>query len=135
MPAVRKSWTLTPQDTQAANYLASQLRLSPVVAQLLVNRQVTTAEAARQFLDCPMAGLLPPKLLPGVPAAAAAILEAVQAGRRGGFACAQAGQLGDHAWLVRFEVDPHVAHAHSGCGAAAPGPVAGLKNPVALFFV
>ncbi len=82
MPAVRKSWTLTPQDTQAANYLASQLRLSPVVAQLLVNRQVTTAEAARQFLECPMAGLLPPKLLPGVPAAAAAILEAVQAGRR-----------------------------------------------------
>ena len=82
MPAVRKRWTLTPQDTQAANYLASQLRLSPVVAQLLVNRRVTTAEAARQFLDCPMTGLLPPHLLPGVPAAAAAILAAVQAGRR-----------------------------------------------------
>ena len=82
MPAVRKCWTLTPQDTQAANHLASQLRLSPVVAQLLVNRQVTTPDAARLFLDCPMAGLLPPKLLPGVPAAARAILEAVQAGRR-----------------------------------------------------
>jgi len=82
MPAVRKRWTLTPQDTQAANYLASQLRLSPVVAQLLVNRQVTTVAAATQFLACPMGGLLPPQLLPGVTGAAEAIVAAVQAGRR-----------------------------------------------------
>lgn len=82
MPAVRKRWTLTPQDSQAASYLAAQLRLSPVVAQLLVNRDVTTAAAAREFLDCPMSGLLPPRLLPGVEGAAAALLDAVRAGRR-----------------------------------------------------
>jgi single-stranded-DNA-specific exonuclease len=82
MPAARKLWSLSPQDSEGANHLAAQMRLSPVVAQLLVNRKVTTAADAKLFLDCPMAGLLPPHLLPGVEGGATAILEAVRAGKR-----------------------------------------------------
>ena len=55
--------------------------MTPVVAQLLLNRGLASAPDARRFLDAPLAGLHAPELLPGVTEAADNIYEAVQRGR------------------------------------------------------
>jgi hypothetical protein len=78
----RKTWRLLPHDTGAVERLAGPLRLSPLVAQLLLNRGVGAPDQARRFLDAPLNGLYPPDLLPGVTAAADRILEAIRQGRR-----------------------------------------------------
>jgi single-stranded-DNA-specific exonuclease len=79
---VVKTWRLLAHDRDAVERLAAQLSLSPVVAQLLLNRGVSAADDARRFLDIPFNGLYPPELLPGISDAADRILAAVQAGRR-----------------------------------------------------
>jgi single-stranded-DNA-specific exonuclease len=71
-----------PHDQQAVHHLASKLRLSPVVAQLLLNRGLTAPEQARRFLDAPLSGLHPPELLPGISEASRRILNAVEQGRK-----------------------------------------------------
>jgi single-stranded-DNA-specific exonuclease len=84
MPLARteKLWHLLPSDTDATNRLASAARVSPVVAQLLLNRGVSDPVAARRFLECPLAGLHPPAALPGVPDAAERIARAIVEKRR-----------------------------------------------------
>jgi single-stranded-DNA-specific exonuclease len=79
---VTKTWRLLPHDRATVERLAALLGVSPVVAQLLLNRGVTGAEAGRRFLDSPLNGLHPPELLPGASAAAARLLDAVKAGRK-----------------------------------------------------
>jgi single-stranded-DNA-specific exonuclease len=76
--AVTKSWHLLPHDRDAVERLASSLRLSPIVAQLLLNRGVHGTDDARRFLDVPLNGLHPPNLLPGVDQAADRIFAAVK---------------------------------------------------------
>ena len=82
MPAVIKSWNLLAHDSQAVADLARSLRISPVVAQLLVNRRITDHAAARLFLDSPMTALHAPQLLPGIDAAADFVARAVADGRK-----------------------------------------------------
>ncbi len=77
MPPVRRTWQLRPHDDQAVQHLARRADVSPVLAQLLLNRGVNQAAEATRFLDAPMSGLHPPHLLPGVPAAAERIARAV----------------------------------------------------------
>lgn len=77
MARAEKVWHLLPSDPDATSRLAASLRVSPVVAQLLLNREVTDPAAARRFLDCPLAGLHPPLSLPGVAEAAERIARAV----------------------------------------------------------
>jgi single-stranded-DNA-specific exonuclease len=79
---VAKTWRLLPHDPAAVERLASALRTSPVVAQLLLNRGVTAPEAAHRFLEAPLSGLHEPEMLPGVEEAAGRIWAAVEAGRR-----------------------------------------------------
>jgi single-stranded-DNA-specific exonuclease len=80
--AVTKTWHLLPHDPDAVERLAASLRAPHVVAQLLLNRGVDSAERARRFLDAPLTGLHPPELLSGVPEAADRIFAAVKAGRK-----------------------------------------------------
>lgn len=80
MPAA-KLWHLLPHDPDAIRTLAGELRVSPVVAQLLLNRGFADPERARRFLDTPLSGLYAPSLLPGVSDAADRLLAAVRAGR------------------------------------------------------
>ena len=61
----------------ATNRLAAAARVSPVVAQLLLNREISDPAAARRFLDCPLNGLHSPQILPGVPEAAERIAKAI----------------------------------------------------------
>jgi single-stranded-DNA-specific exonuclease len=82
LPPVAKTWHLLPHDADAVGSLASALRVSPIVAQLLLNRNVSVPDEARRFLDAPLAGLHPPELLPGVADAAQRLYEAARAGRR-----------------------------------------------------
>jgi single-stranded-DNA-specific exonuclease len=78
---VEKSWHLLPHDGAAIERLAAALAVSPVVAQLLLNRQVDTPELARRFLNAPLTGLYEPELLPGVTEAADRLYAAVRDGR------------------------------------------------------
>jgi single-stranded-DNA-specific exonuclease len=82
MARAEKQWHLRPIDPSATNRLAAAARISPVVAQLLLARDVRDATSARRFLECPLAGLHPPRALPGVADAAERIARAVSAKRR-----------------------------------------------------
>jgi single-stranded-DNA-specific exonuclease len=77
-----KSWRLLPHDRDSVERLSRSLRLSPLVAQLLLNRGVSSPDDAKRFLEAPLNGLHAPDLLPGVPAAVDRILAAINDGRR-----------------------------------------------------
>ncbi|MBP3960805.1 single-stranded-DNA-specific exonuclease RecJ [Gemmata sp. G18] len=82
MARAEKQWHLLPSDPTATNRLAGTARVSSVVAQLLINRGVRDAAAARRFLETPLGGLLPPMALPGVRDAADRIARAITDKRR-----------------------------------------------------
>ncbi|BAM05310.1 single-stranded-DNA-specific exonuclease RecJ [Phycisphaera mikurensis] len=72
--------TLTA-DPARLRAIASALRVSPLVARLLVQRGHADPDAAAAFLDPRLSELPEPDALPGVPAAAARLAAAVAAGR------------------------------------------------------
>ncbi len=78
----KRLWRLMPHKRDAADQLARPLRLSPLVAQLLLNRGMSATDDARRFLDAPLSGLHSPDLLPGVSEAADRLLAAIAANRR-----------------------------------------------------
>ena len=82
MSRVEKVWHLLPSNPDATNRLAAAAHVSPVVAQLLLNRGVADAVAARRFLDAPLSGLHQPDTLPHVPAAADRIFRAIRENRK-----------------------------------------------------
>ncbi|MCS6977277.1 MAG: single-stranded-DNA-specific exonuclease RecJ [Gemmatales bacterium] len=77
-----KEWILHDADPDRAALLSRSLRISPVLAQLLLNRGVTDSEQARNFLKAPLSGLHDPSHLPGIEEAAARLRRAVAEGRR-----------------------------------------------------
>lgn len=77
-----KVWRLLPHDRDAVQRLASSLSVSPLVAQLLLNRGVSAGDQARRFLDAPLSSLHPPESLPGLSDAADRIWAAVGARRK-----------------------------------------------------
>ena len=82
MSRAEKLWHLCPSDPDATNRLAAAARISPVVAQLLLNRDVKDPGAAKRFLDAQLTGLHPPLALPGVEAAGERIVRALKEKRR-----------------------------------------------------
>jgi single-stranded-DNA-specific exonuclease len=82
LPPIAKTWHLLPSNREAAAQLARGASISPVVAQLLINRGITDATGARAFLDAPLASLHPPGQLPGIGPAADRIVRAVAEHRR-----------------------------------------------------
>jgi single-stranded-DNA-specific exonuclease len=82
MSRAEKLWHLRPANPDATNRLAAAARISPVVAQLLLNRGVRDQAAARRFLESPLAALHPPLALPGVEEAAGRITKAIGEKRR-----------------------------------------------------
>ena len=82
MPPSPKLWRLRPHDPAAVRRLASAADTNEVVAQLLLNRGVGDASAAKLFLNSPLSGLHPPALLPGIDAAADRLAAAVRTGER-----------------------------------------------------
>ncbi len=62
--------------------MAREARVSPLLAQILLNREVRSASDVRRFLSPDWSGLLPPEALPGAVEAARQLAEAARAGRR-----------------------------------------------------
>jgi single-stranded-DNA-specific exonuclease len=77
-----KTWHLLPHDADAVGQFARTLQVHPIVAQLLLNRNVQAPDQARRFLDAPLTGLHPPDLLPGITEAAQRLYEAARSNRR-----------------------------------------------------
>ncbi|MGA2583805.1 MAG: single-stranded-DNA-specific exonuclease RecJ [Tepidisphaeraceae bacterium] len=72
-----KRWIIEPTRPQAAE-LAARLKLSPLLAQMLLNRGIENPEDARAFLNPSLNGLADPALLPGMRQAAERIAKAVR---------------------------------------------------------
>lgn len=75
---MQKSWRILPHDSGRVESLMRSAGVPPVVAQLLVSRGVYRADDARLFLESKLVGLRDPMELPGVPAASAIVLDAIQ---------------------------------------------------------
>ena len=74
--SAEKTWVITPSDP-GADQLAKSLKVSPLVAQLLINRGVADVQSASAFLRPKLTDLISPELLPGVKTAAQRIREAL----------------------------------------------------------
>jgi single-stranded-DNA-specific exonuclease len=79
---VPHEWALRPFDESTVRTLAAAARLHPLIAQLLVNRGISGAEAARAFLDVRRDGLIDPEALPGAAEAADRLARAIRADRK-----------------------------------------------------
>jgi single-stranded-DNA-specific exonuclease len=80
--SVTKMWHLLPHDPLAIERLARGLGISPIVAQLLLNRNQGDPESAGKFLKAPLSGLHEPEGLPGMPEAVDRLLTAIKHKKR-----------------------------------------------------
>lgn len=76
-----KDWVISPPAANRET-LAAALNVSPIVAQILINRGIESPEAARGFLRPQAIDMLPPEQLPGATRSAARIADAVRNGRK-----------------------------------------------------
>lgn len=74
-----KVWRLA-EEIEAAKTLAAELKLSPIVANLLLRRDVTSVAAAKLFLRPDLAQLHTPKKMKGIATAVTLITDAIAAG-------------------------------------------------------
>ena len=75
---MQKRWTIQNHDYEAVKSLANQLKISPIIAALLITRGYETAETAEKFLNPSFADLHEPYLLTGMEKAVKRILQAVE---------------------------------------------------------
>src|SRR5947208_16882146 len=75
-------WRLRPHDPTRILDLSRGSGLSPLVAQLLLNRGIDGPRRAVAFLEARMGSLHDPELLPGAVEAAERIVGAIRSGRR-----------------------------------------------------
>jgi single-stranded-DNA-specific exonuclease len=79
-PAARKRWSLPPKDDAAVSALAASAGTPPLIAQLLLARGVTTAEAAAQYFSPTFEHLHAPAELLGMAEALARLQRAIAGG-------------------------------------------------------
>jgi single-stranded-DNA-specific exonuclease len=72
------TWNFAPQDSGAAAELAAALRLSPITAQLLLNRGIADGESARRYLCPELADLYDPSGLPDIDRAVERLAQAIE---------------------------------------------------------
>jgi len=72
----RKRWNIQPAAPQAEE-LARALKVSPITAQVLINRQITDLEQARAFLSPKLTELIEPDVMPGIAPAVERIKQAL----------------------------------------------------------
>ncbi|OHB51684.1 MAG: single-stranded-DNA-specific exonuclease RecJ [Planctomycetes bacterium GWF2_42_9] len=73
----KKQWHIFPVQPKSAS-LASELKISPLLSQLLYNRQIETADQAKTFLNPKLADLIEPEQMPGIVPAVDRIEKAVK---------------------------------------------------------
>ena len=72
----KKVWNIRPPHAETSQ-LADKLSVSPILAQTLMNRQITDSGTARDFLSPKLTDLIAPEAMPGVTVAAARIKQAL----------------------------------------------------------
>ncbi|MDD5459777.1 MAG: DHH family phosphoesterase, partial [Phycisphaerae bacterium] len=72
----QKQWVVRPQDGRCADF-AKSLGVSPLVAQVLLNRQISDADSGAMFLNPKLTDLISPELMPGIAGAVARIKKAI----------------------------------------------------------
>lgn len=80
--AMDEQWVVMECDGEAAERLAAEAGVTQVVARVLLNRGVNTADGVRDFLNPSLAALHDPFLLPDMEPAANRLAQAVRAGER-----------------------------------------------------
>ncbi|HPS56022.1 MAG TPA: DHH family phosphoesterase, partial [Sedimentisphaerales bacterium] len=73
----QKVWHITPTSGESEQ-LAQSLNVSPLVAQVLINRGICDAQRASVFLNPKLTSLIKPEEMPGVPAAVERIVKAIK---------------------------------------------------------
>ncbi|AQQ70837.1 Single-stranded-DNA-specific exonuclease RecJ [Limihaloglobus sulfuriphilus] len=77
-----KIWKIHPVRTEQAKQLSRETGISRIVAQVLLNRNITTSEEAKKFMNPKLTDLLEPNLLPGISEAVERIQRAIKAGEK-----------------------------------------------------
>lgn len=72
----KKHWVIRPTHPHAEE-LAGQLQIPSLVAQILLNRQITSSDEAKSFISPSLMALIEPEDMPGVSAAADRVCEAL----------------------------------------------------------
>jgi len=73
----KKQWVISPPDERAGQ-LARSLKVSPLLAQVLINRRITDAHTGGVFLKPKLTQLIEPSRLPGVEAAVGRLKQAIK---------------------------------------------------------
>ena len=76
----KKRWHVMPRDIEKENTLIRELGVNPIVARLMVNRNIDTDEGHR-FLEGTLKDLLDPFTLKDMEIAVSLILETIEAGK------------------------------------------------------
>jgi single-stranded-DNA-specific exonuclease len=79
---MERAWRIAPHDVAPVRALSQALRISPLLAQVLIARGCSTPERADAFLAKKLAALHDPERLPGICAAADRLVDAVIRKRR-----------------------------------------------------
>ena len=77
---MQKRWSIEPDHSQEELQLAAELKVSPIVAKLLINRGLGDPHKARQFLVADMESLLSPWDLKGMREAVACVTKTMDEG-------------------------------------------------------
>ena len=77
MQKIKKQWTIRTQRTEKVSQLAEKLNVSPILAQVLLNRSIKKTDQAKQFLNPKLTDLIDPSQMPGVGAAVERINKAL----------------------------------------------------------
>ena len=77
-----KVWRFCPHDESCVRQLSRELRISPLLAQVLIARGYATGSLAGAFLNARLMDLHEPSLLPGIDPAADRIVAAIRSRRR-----------------------------------------------------
>ena len=77
-----KQWRFALHDQGRVRQVSSELKVSPLLAEVLVARGYESADEAREFLSGSLMDLHDPAMLPGVPEASEKVVEAIQSKRR-----------------------------------------------------
>lgn len=77
---MQKRWQIEPDHRELESLFISSLKVSPVVAKLLANRNIDTVEKAQKFLYATMDDLLDPYQLKGMEAGVTEVMRVMEAG-------------------------------------------------------
>ena len=82
LESLSRKWHIKTADAAAVEQLSRALLVSPVVAQVLINRNGTDEETSRRFLNPRLSDLLEPEALSGVAEAVERIIKAIKAAEK-----------------------------------------------------